>query len=111
MPIVLTGSKESEAYFRSFDKSPSENPLGPDAQKHYEISSHADASPARAAKNHEAKQCQMFDVLTVKRQVMHTVTTGHCILSLSSTRRHSTLLMSLWRHSTYIWIRKQRVSR
>ena len=46
MPIVLTGSKESEAYFRSIDKFIGET-LGEEAQKHYEI---VIDDPARAAK-------------------------------------------------------------
>ncbi|WGW01075.1 nucleotide 5'-monophosphate nucleosidase PpnN [Vibrio sp. YMD68] len=36
MPIVLTGSKESESYFRSIDKFIGET-LGKEAQKHYQI--------------------------------------------------------------------------
>ncbi|WP_117233563.1 nucleotide 5'-monophosphate nucleosidase PpnN [Vibrio maerlii] len=46
LPIVLTGPKESEAYFRSIDAFIADT-LGPDAQKHYEI---VIDDPAKAAR-------------------------------------------------------------
>lgn len=45
IPIVLTGPKESEAYFQSIDKFIADT-LGPDAQKHYQI---VVDDPAKAA--------------------------------------------------------------
>lgn len=46
LPIVLTGPKESEAYFRSIDAFIADT-LGPEAQKHYEI---VIDDPAKAAR-------------------------------------------------------------
>ena len=49
MPIVLTGPKESEAYFRSIDKFIADT-LGEDAQRHYQIVVDAPAKVARIMK-------------------------------------------------------------
>ncbi|OEF23928.1 nucleotide 5'-monophosphate nucleosidase PpnN [Vibrio rumoiensis] len=46
LPLVLTGPKESEAYFRSIDQFIHDT-LGPEAQKHYEI---VIGDPAKAAR-------------------------------------------------------------
>ncbi|CAM2920267.1 MULTISPECIES: nucleotide 5'-monophosphate nucleosidase PpnN [Vibrio] len=50
MPIVLTGPKESEEYFRSIDEFIGET-LGPEAQKHYTIVVDDPAEAARIMKN------------------------------------------------------------
>ncbi|MGG5572122.1 nucleotide 5'-monophosphate nucleosidase PpnN [Vibrio diazotrophicus] len=50
MPIVLTGPKESEDYFRSIDEFICET-LGPEAQKHYTIVVDDPAEAARIMKN------------------------------------------------------------
>ncbi|MBD0788490.1 LOG family protein [Vibrio sp. Y2-5] len=50
MPIVLTGPKESEEYFRSIDEFIGET-LGPEAQKHYTIVIDDPAEAARIMKN------------------------------------------------------------
>ncbi len=50
MPIVLTGPKESEEYFRSIDEFIGET-LGPEAQKHYTIIIDDPAEAARIMKN------------------------------------------------------------
>ena len=50
MPIVLTGPKESEDYFRSIDEFIGET-LGPEAQKHYTIVIDDPAEAARIMKN------------------------------------------------------------
>ncbi|WP_076585580.1 nucleotide 5'-monophosphate nucleosidase PpnN [Vibrio ostreicida] len=49
LPIVLTGPKESEAYFRSIDKFIADT-LGSEAQKHYQIIVDDPARVARAMK-------------------------------------------------------------
>ncbi|GAA5646405.1 MULTISPECIES: nucleotide 5'-monophosphate nucleosidase PpnN [Vibrio] len=49
MPIVLTGPKESEAYFRSIDKFIADT-LGEDAQRHYQIVVDDPAKVARIMK-------------------------------------------------------------
>lgn len=50
LPLVLTGPKESEAYFRSIDQFIHDT-LGPQAQKHYEIVIGDPAKAARIIKN------------------------------------------------------------
>lgn len=50
MPVVLTGPKESEDYFRSLDQFIHDT-LGPDAQKHYQIVIDDPAKAARIMKD------------------------------------------------------------
>ncbi|MGB2079632.1 MAG: nucleotide 5'-monophosphate nucleosidase PpnN, partial [Vibrio sp.] len=50
MPVVLTGPKESEAYFRSLDQFIHDT-LGPQAQKHYQIVIDDPAKAARIMKD------------------------------------------------------------
>ncbi len=54
LPVVLTGPKESEAYFRSIDQFIHDT-LGPEAQKHYQIVIDDPATAARIIKESMAK--------------------------------------------------------